>query len=225
MTIICTVFFGIVVIVFSFFDFKNGKLVGHIVRCWARSIFVASRIKTKITGLENLDISKNYIFAANHASSLDIPLMLGYLPFWTVPIAKIELKWIPFLGWAMQMAGHVFVDRRNHENAMLSIENIKSSLIKKPRSILVFPEGSRTDDGKINQFKSGGLSIGIATKIPVAPVAINGTYESLKKGSKKFTRKILEIKIGKPVLTNTFSDEDRKRLSQIVREKVKALKE
>ncbi|MDG1224244.1 MAG: lysophospholipid acyltransferase family protein, partial [Candidatus Marinimicrobia bacterium] len=134
MTIICTVFFGIVVIVCSFFDFKNGKLVGHIVRYWARSIFVASRIKTKITGLENLDISKNYIFAANHASSLDIPLMLGYLPFWTVPIAKIELKWIPFLGWAMQMAGHVFVDRRNHENAMLSIENIKSSLIKKPRS-------------------------------------------------------------------------------------------
>jgi 1-acyl-sn-glycerol-3-phosphate acyltransferase len=81
-----------VVIVFSFFDFKNGKLVGHIVRCWARSIFVASRIKTKITGLENLDISKNYIFAANHASSLDIPLMLGYLPFWTVPIRKLNLN-------------------------------------------------------------------------------------------------------------------------------------
>ena len=105
---------------------------------------------------KNLDISKNYIFAANHASSLDIPLMLGYLPFWTVPIAKIELKWIPFLGWAMQMAGHVFVDRGNHENAMLSIKNIKRSLTKKPRSILVFPEGSRTDDGKINQFKSPG---------------------------------------------------------------------
>ena len=99
MTIICTIFFGLVVIVFSFFDFKNGKLVGRIVRYWARSIFVASRIKTKITGLENLDISKNYIFAANHASSLDIPLILGYLPFWTVPIAKIELKWIPFLGF------------------------------------------------------------------------------------------------------------------------------
>ncbi|MDG1224909.1 MAG: 1-acyl-sn-glycerol-3-phosphate acyltransferase, partial [Candidatus Marinimicrobia bacterium] len=77
----------------------------------------------------------------------------------------------------------------------------------------------------INQFKSGGLSIGIATKIPVVPVAINGTYESLKKGSKNFTRKVLEIKIGKPVLTNTFSDEDRKRLSHIVGEKVKELKE
>ena len=225
MTIIWTVFFGIAVIVFSFFDFKNGKLLGYIVTYWAKTIFVTSRIKTKITGLENLDISKNYIFAANHASSLDIPLMLGYLPFWTVPIAKIELKWIPFLGWAMQRAGHVFVDRRNHENAMLSIENIKISLTEIPRSILVFPEGSRTDDGNINQFKSGGLSIGIATKIPVAPVAINGTYESLKKGSKKFTRKVLEIKIGKPVLTNAFNEEDRKRLSQIVYERVKALKE
>lgn len=223
-TIIWTIFFGIAVIVVSFFDFKNGKLLGFIVRCWAKTIFISCQIKTKITGLENLDISKNYIFAANHASSLDIPLMLGYLPFWTVPIAKTELKWIPFLGWAMQMAGHVFIDRNNHRNAMLSIENLKSSLTKNPRSILVFPEGSRTDDGNINQFKSGGLSIGISTSIPVVPIAIKGTYKSLKKGSMKFTRKLLEIRIGDPVLTDSFNDEDRKKFSQIVCKKVKALK-
>ena len=109
------------------FDFKKGKILGFIVRCWAKTIFKTMGIKTEITGLENLDTSKNYIFASNHASSLDIPLLLGFLPFWIVPISKIELKWIPFLGWAMQAAGHVFVDRRDHDRAMLSIEKINKS--------------------------------------------------------------------------------------------------
>ena len=90
----------------------------------------------------------------------------------------------PFLGWAMQAAGHVFVDRRDHEKAMLSIAKIKNSLLKNPRSILIFPEGSRTNDGKVNQFKTGGLSIGISTKISIVPVAIEGTFESLSKHSK-----------------------------------------
>ena len=112
------------------FDFTRGKILSKIVRYWARAIFLSSGIKTKIIGLENLDSSKNYIFAANHSSSLDIPLMLGFIPFWIVPISKIELKWIPFLGWAMQMAGHVFVDRSKHENAMLSIKNIKNDIQK-----------------------------------------------------------------------------------------------
>jgi len=146
------------------FDFTRGKILSKIVRYWARIIFLSAGIKIKIIGLENLDSSKNYIFAANHSSSLDIPLMLGFIPFWIVPISKIELKWIPFLGWAMQMAGHVFVDRSKHENAMLSIKSIKNSLLKRPRSILLFPEGSRTKDGQIKQFKSGGLSLGIETK-------------------------------------------------------------
>ena len=224
MTIIWTVFFGIAVIMASFFDFKNGKFLGYIVRCWAKTIFATSGIKTKIIGLENLDTSKNYIFAANHSSSLDIPLMLGYLPFWIVPIAKIELKWIPFLGWAMQAARHAFVDRRDHDKAISSIKKIKNSLIKKPRSILVFPEGSRTRDGGINQFKSGAISIGISTKIPVVPVAINGTFESLRKGSMKFNRRLLEVNIGSPIFTDAFNEKDRKKLSNIVFEKVKVLK-
>jgi len=206
------------------FDFTRGKILSKIVKYWARTIFLSAGIKTKIIGLENLDSSKNYIFAANHSSSLDIPLMLGFIPFWIVPISKIELKWIPFLGWAMQMAGHVFVDRRKHESAMLSIKNIKNSLIKKPRSILLFPEGSRTKDGQIKQFKSGGLSLGIETKIPIAPVAIIGTYKSLKRGSKLFINNLLIIKVGNPIDTRGYIEKDRKILANIVCDRVKELK-
>ena len=206
------------------FDFTRGKILSKIVRYWARIIFLSAGIKIKIIGLENLDSSKNYIFAANHSSSLDIPLMLGFIPFWIVPISKIELKWIPFLGWAMQMAGHVFVDRSKHEKAMLSIKSIKNSLLKRPRSILLFPEGSRTNDGQIKQFKSGGLSLGIQTKTPIAPVAIIGTFGSLKKGSKLFTNNLLIIKFGNPIDVTDYSEKDRKILANIVCDRVKELK-
>ena len=206
------------------FDFTRGKILSKIVRYWARIIFLSAGIKIKIIGLENLDSSKNYIFAANHSSSLDIPLMLGFIPFWIVPISKIELKWIPFLGWAMQMAGHVFVDRSKHERAMLSIKNIKNSLLKRPRSILLFPEGFRTKDGQVNQFKSGGLSLGIEAKLPIAPVAIIGTFDSLKKGSKLFINNLLIIKVGNPIDTRGYIEKDRKILANIVCDRVKELK-
>ena len=206
------------------FDFTRGKILSKIVRYWARIIFLSAGIKIKIIGLENLDSSKNYIFAANHSSSLDIPLMLGFIPFWIVPISKIELKWIPFLGWAMQMAGHVFVDRSKHERAMLTIKNTKNSLIKSPRSILLFPEGFRTKDGQVNQFKSGGLSLGIEAKLPIAPVAIIGTFDSLKKGSKLFINNLLIIKVGNPIDTRVYTEKDRKILANIVCDRVKELK-
>ena len=223
-TIFWTILFGLAVILFSPFDYKKGRILGFIVKYWAKTIFKTMNINVRVIGLDKLDRNADYIFAPNHASSLDIPLILGFLPFWIVPISKIELKWIPFLGWAMQAAGHVFVDRRDHEKAMLSIAKIKNSLLKNPRSILIFPEGSRTNDGKVNQFKTGGLSIGISTKISIVPVAIEGTFESLSKHSKKFVNKLLTINIGSPVDTRKYSLDDRKDLAIIVNSEVKKLK-
>ena len=223
-TIFWTILFGVAVILFSPFDYKKGRILGFIVKYWAKTIFKTMNINVRVIGLDKLDRNADYIFAPNHASSLDIPLILGFLPFWIVPISKIELKWIPFLGWAMQAAGHVFVDRRDHEKAMLSIAKIKNSLLKNPRSILIFPEGSRTNDGRVNQFKTGGLSIGISTKISIVPVAIEGTFESLSKHSKTFVNKLLTINIGSPVDTRKYSLDDRKNLAITVNSEVKKLK-
>ena len=223
-TIFWTILFGVTVILFFPFDYKKGRILGFIVKYWAKTIFKTMNINVRVIGLDKLDRNADYIFAPNHASSLDIPLILGFIPFWIVPISKIELKWIPFLGWAMQAAGHVFVDRRDHEKAMVSITKIKNSLLKNPRSILIFPEGSRTNDGRVNQFKTGGLSVGISTKISIVPIAIGGTFESLSKNSKKFVNKLLTINIGSPIDTRKYSLDDRKDLANFVNTEVKKLK-
>ena len=110
------------------------------------------------------------------------------------------------------------------EVTMSSLKKAKKSLITRPRSILLFPEGSRTDDGQLKQFKSGGLSIAIETSIPVVPIAINGTFESLNKSSWHFKNQMLVIKVGKPIYTQEYTNNDRKTFANLVHDRVQELK-
>ena len=107
---------------------------------------------------------------------------------------------------------------------MSSLEKAKESLIKRPRSILLFPEGSRTNDGQLKQFKSGGLSIAIESSIPVVPVAIYGTFESLNKSSWHFKNQMLVIKVGEPIYTKDYTIHDRKTFANLVHDRVQELK-
>jgi len=222
-TVFWTVFFSSIILLYFPFDFTGGRFLNNLIRVWAKLIFASVGIKVKINGLSNLDLNKNYIFAPNHSSSLDIPLMLGFTPLWLVPIAKKELRWIPFLGWAMKLAGHIFIDRSNHDKAMESLNKIKISINKKPRSILIFPEGSRTNNGQLKRFKSGGLTLGIKTGFDIVPVLISGTYRSLKKGSIRFSRNLLTIDFGIPIKIENYSEEQRKSLSEKVFNEVKKM--
>ena len=123
----------------------------------------------------------------------------------------------------MKTAGHIFVDRKRSENAIASLENSKESLIKNPRSILLFPEGTRTMDGKLGFFKRGGLMLGLDTGIPIVPVGIVGTYEMLKKGTWSFKNQPLEIRIGNPIHPKTFSNDSKNSLAKYVKKQVNAL--
>ena len=97
---------------------------------------------------------------------------------------------------------------------MDSINKIKNSINKRPRSILLFPEGSRTNNGQLRRFKTGGLTLGIKTKLDIIPVLISGTYRSLKKGSVKFSRNLLTIDFGIPIKVENYSEHQRKSLSE-----------
>ena len=168
-------------------------------------------------------LSNSYIFAGNHSSGFDILLGFAGLPFWIVSIAKIELKSIFVLGTVMKIAGHIFVDRNKSESALRILEKVKTSLIEKPRSILLFPEGTRTVDGSLGQFKRGGLLLAIDTKMPIVPMTFIGSYDMFGKGSWSMKGHRVELRIGNPIDPNNYSYESRRELAQFVREKVKEL--
>ncbi|MAV96338.1 MAG: hypothetical protein CMG06_04245 [Candidatus Marinimicrobia bacterium] len=222
-TVIWTIVFGLSGIFLTYFESNKGRILGHCARLWGKFILFTCGIKYKVSGLNNIDSKINYIFAGNHTSMLDIPIAFSGLPYWLVPIAKIELKSVMLLGWVMKTAGHIFVDRNKSESALRILEKVKISLIEKPRSILLFPEGTRTIDGSLGQFKRGGLLLAIDTKMPIVPIAFIGSYEMFGKGSWSMKGHSVELRIGSPIDPNNYSYESRRELAQFVREKVKEL--
>ena len=123
----------------------------------------------------------------------------------------------------MSKAGHIFVDRGRSEKAMESINHSKTSLLKTPRSILLFPEGTRTLDGTLQKFKKGGLSLALETGIPIVPVAFVGTFELLPKGSWKVKSNPIEIRVGSPIPLGLYSSKDRAALTRDVESRVAIL--
>ena len=220
---ISTILFSITGIILTPID-RKGKIWEKVVRYWAKSILWIVNIPYRIIGLDNLDPNQQYIFASNHESAFDIPLTLAGIPWHVVPIAKKELKKVPFLSWAMLAAGHIFIDRSNREKALQSIKNIKNSLKKNPRSILIFPEGTRSLDGKMKPFKKGGVILSIDTGLPIVPIACCGTFEVLIKGSKNFNPKPIELRFGAPIHTSSADLKNRNEITEQVKKAIINLK-
>jgi len=193
--------------------------MGWIVRLWAKIILKASFVEFKIEGEENIKSNTHYFFAANHESEFDIPLVFAAIKLQMVAISKIELKNIPFLGWAMQAAGHIFVNRKNHVSALKSMEKARESMSQNPRSVIIFPEGTRSKDGQILPFKKGGLILAMNLKMEVVPLGIIGTRTLIqnKFSSRNDTIKLI---IGKPIKTSSLNYEDRNTFVKSVRSEV-----
>ena len=220
---IWTSIFGLSGIFISIFESNKGKTLGYCARLWGKFILFFTGVKYSVKGLDKLDPKGHYIFACNHASGYDIPLAFAGLPFWLISIAKIELKSVFILGWVMKTAGHIFVDRKRSDNAMAALERSKKSLTNNPRSILLFPEGTRTLDGKLGIFKKGGLMLSMDTEIPIVPVGLVGTFGMLKKGTWSFKNQPLEIRIGNPIDSKKFVDKNKNILAKHVRNQVAKL--
>ena len=217
---ILTTILGTIGALASIVETKKGRTMGHCARIWANLILITSGIPYKVIGLEHLDPNNQYIFAGNHGSVFDIPLAFATLPYWLVPVAKIELRKTLVLGWVMNAGGHVFVDRRSHEKSIASMKKARDSLIKTPRSVMLWPEGSRTKDGTIAPFKRGGLLISIETGMPVVPVAFVNSYKLHKKGSWTVKKVAVEVRIGKPIQVNHHTKENRKEFVANIRDAV-----
>ena len=221
--VLWTFLLGTLAIVLGFID-KKGKLISFGIRCWSKILIFFSGVKIKIIGLENLKKDKNYIFASNHESNFDIPLIFSSINLHLVSIAKKELKKIPIFGWAMKSGQHIFIDRFNKIEALNSLKLAKNSIIKNPRSIIIFPEGTRSFDGKIKQFKKGGLSIAFDLEMDVVPIAVCGTRNVLKRGSIFIKPCPIQLRIGKPVNINQWKNKKKIDFANYIQKKVLEMK-
>jgi 1-acyl-sn-glycerol-3-phosphate acyltransferase len=221
--IIWTVLLGGGGTILSIFEWR-GKILGEVAHIWSKLILASAGVKYSVYGLDQLDSKQNYVFAGNHESPFDIPLAFAGIKHHLISISKIEYKWIPIFGWAMQAAKHIFIDRHNHTKALESLKKAAHSIKKNPRSILLFPEGTRSTDGKIHKFKKGGLLLAIETQLPIVPMALCGTSDVAIKGARKLTSASVELYIGKPINTEGMTFNDRNELTEKVYKAVVHLK-
>jgi len=144
-------------------------------RWWARGILWSAGIKVDVTGMEHIDPDKPSIYMPNHASMIDIPVLLALLPVNLRFIYKEEIKWIPFLGQAVYMIGMVPINRSNLEKARASLRKAGARIKRLGTHLLIFPEGTRSRDGRLRGFKKGGFYLAIEENIDVVPISINGS--------------------------------------------------
>ena len=199
---------------------ENFKFFGVI---WGKTLSFIFNIKLVVKGKHNLQ-NRNYVFASNHASLIDIPLLLIAVNRYTVFIAKSELSKIPIFKSMLDRAGFFFVDRKNNDSAVKSMNNLIEDIKKIPRSVAIFPEGTRTSDGNLLPFKKGAAIFAINTDIPVVPVAISGTYSWSKKKLFDISQSVISFEFGEPITTENYSFDDRDYLTEKIKTNIKNMK-
>ena len=178
-TVVATVVLGLLTIITSFFT-KNGNACHRIAGFWGRSILWIGRVQVDVKGLANIDEQQSYLFMVNHQSLFDIPVVLGHLPHQFRWLAKAELFRIPIFGYAMRRVGYISIDRSNRKEAFKSLQEAAQKM-SSGVSVLIFPEGTRSKDGRILPFKKGGFVLAVDSGVPVVPMIIHGTREIMEK--------------------------------------------
>ena len=191
-------------------------------RTWGRIILAVAGVEVSVRGLENIEPGRPYIFAANHQSQFDIFAMQGCLNFDFRWLAKKELFKIPLFGRAMRLAGYIAIDRSHGREALKSL-NAAAERIASGTSVILFPEGTRSLDGELHEFKAGGMVLAIKSGVPVVPVGITGTFDILPKGRLLARPGRVTIRVGAPVDTKGLSAGQKHELAVRIHDEVARL--
>jgi 1-acyl-sn-glycerol-3-phosphate acyltransferase len=195
-----------------------GKYVYQVGRFWAWMILAIGGVSLKVNGLNRIDANRQYVFMVNHQSNIDIPVLIQSFPAFQLRwIAKKELLWVPLFGWAMWASKHIIIDRSDRIGALGSLERAKERM-KAGVSVVVFPEGTRSTDGKLLPFKRGGFLLAIRAQTPIVPVAINGSGPLLPRGDWRIRRGQVEVTVGEPVPVEHYRPGTLRALSEHVQE-------
>jgi 1-acyl-sn-glycerol-3-phosphate acyltransferase len=173
-TIVSTVILAAITLIVTLFS-RTGNIQHRIARFWARLILFVSGIGVTVSGTENIAPGRSVIYMANHQSNFDIPVLLAKLPVQFRWVAKAELFKIPLFGWAMRGCGYISIDRADRQSAFQSLAEAAET-IRKGTAVMVFPEGTRSPDGRIKPFKKGPFVLAVDAGVPVVPIVIHGTW-------------------------------------------------
>lgn len=184
---------------------------------WAPGLLRGAGVRLLVQGGDDLDWSAPALFVCNHQSMIDIPTAFMALPCDLRFIAKRELAHVPFLGWYMRATGMIFVERGEGAKARQSIR-LAGERVRAGASVLAFPEGTRSLDGRIHEFKKGAFVVAIEAQVPIIPVAIEGAQRVLPRGGFRVRPGDIRVAIGKPIPTRGLRYEDRDPLIAQVRQ-------
>lgn len=199
-TVVC----GTLSLLFSLIE-RNGRMQHRMARLWSWLILnAAAGCPLSVEGLENIDPAKPYIFAANHLSYLDTPVLFIGLPMQFRIMANRNLFDIPFMGWHLRHSGQIPVERDDARSSLRSLM-AASKTVREGMPLVVFPEGGRTHDGHLQPFLNGAFYAAIKAGVSVVPTTLIGTYEALPRGTWVLRPRPLKLVIGKPVPTDEYT--------------------
>jgi 1-acyl-sn-glycerol-3-phosphate acyltransferase len=224
-----TIILGTISLICSIFD-RDGRIQHDLARFWSRLIMKTILSPVTVTGANNLSgdktdpnaPSKPRVYAVTHASALDIPILYVYLPFQFRIVFKSELLAYPFVGWHLKRSGQVCI---NQQNPAASIGAVKSALrsLRTCKPLVIFPEGGRTRDGKIQPFLPGAFFLAIKAQADIVPIALVDTFDLLPMNTYHIKCQPLEMRVGEPISTAGLTVRDTDEVAIKVKSAIEAL--
>jgi 1-acyl-sn-glycerol-3-phosphate acyltransferase len=209
-----TVVMGSLSLLLSLAD-RGGRKQHWCARTWCRMIARTACARVRVYGAEHIRPDTSYVFLSTHQSYMDIPAMLGYLPAQLRIAAKKSLFRIPFMGWHLTRAGHIPIDRGSTQNAVASMQRA-ADYLRDGVCAFVFPEGTRSRDGRLHRFKKGGFKLAVQARVPIIPVTIIGSRQVLPPDEMIFRPGPVDMYLDAPIPTAGLADDDLEPLMQTV---------
>jgi 1-acyl-sn-glycerol-3-phosphate acyltransferase len=192
-------------------------------KIWSPVMLAIPGGSARIIGRENIDIDKPCIYVANHSSHFDIPALYVVFPFFMYFIAKQELKKVPLFGWANTLVGTIWIDRKNKDKAIETMEKAGQD-IKNGKNVISFPEGTRSKTGEIGTFKRGSFHLAQKCHVDIVPIYVDGTRPLNKPGTIWMRPSKVTIVIGKRLSIVDFKDKTPESFANHAKEVVLDLK-
>ncbi len=215
-----TAFWGGVACLVAPFD-RDGRSVVWVGRNWVGWTLRSCGIRVDVDGIENVPRDRGCVYMSNHQSVFDTAAIISTLPVNWKFVAKRELTWIPLFGWALALGGQIIVDRKDRESSVRSLARA-AERVRAGANVIIFPEGTRSPDASLREFKSGGFHLAIQSRAPIVPVSVSGSWRITPKRSLRIESGRVLVRYGKPIPTQGLRLDDRGELKRQVREAILA---